>query len=245
MCCGRHPTTCSTAAGSGSSSAGSGATTIVDAPDYESLWQWSVTDLEGFWSAVWDFFDVPDHGRRTAALPERVMPGARWFPGARLNYVEQALRGDGVDADSVAVYARSQARPSLDLTWRGAARPGRPGPPGARRPRRRSRRPRCGVPAQHTRGPGGLPRRRRARGGLDQRAIEFGARSVIDRFEQVEPVVLVVAGGYRYGRKDIDRRDEVAAVRAALPTVRHVLDIEYGDWRVPDVGGLGGDRSTR
>ena len=63
-------------------------------------------------------------------------------------------------------------------------------------------------------------------------AVEFGPRSVIDRFGQVEPVVLLVAGGYRYGRKDVDRRAEVAEIVAALPSVRHVLDIEYGDWRV-------------
>ncbi len=63
-------------------------------------------------------------------------------------------------------------------------------------------------------------------------AIEFGPRSVIDRFGQVEPVVLLVAGGYRYGRKDVDRGAEVEEIVAALPSVRHVLDIEYGDWRV-------------
>ncbi len=63
-------------------------------------------------------------------------------------------------------------------------------------------------------------------------AIEFGARSVVDRFEQVEPVVLLVAGGYRYGTKDVDRRAEVEQVRAGLPSVRHVIDIEYGEWRV-------------
>ena len=63
-------------------------------------------------------------------------------------------------------------------------------------------------------------------------ALEFGPRSVVDRFDQVEPVVLLVAGGYRYGRKDVDRRAEVGEVVAGLPSVRHVLDIEYGDWRV-------------
>ena len=63
-------------------------------------------------------------------------------------------------------------------------------------------------------------------------ASEFGPRSVVDRFGQVEPVVLLVAGGYRYGRKDVDRRAEVDEIVAQLPSVRQVFDIEYGEWRV-------------
>ncbi len=89
----------------------------VEVRDHESLWQWSVTDLAGFWSAIWDFFEVTDHGRRTSVLPERVMPGAVWFPGSLLNYAEHALRGAGADDHTVAVHARSQARPDVQLTW--------------------------------------------------------------------------------------------------------------------------------
>ncbi|HEX9339380.1 MAG TPA: AMP-binding protein, partial [Pseudonocardiaceae bacterium] len=65
-------------------------------------------------------------------------------------------------------------------------------------------------------------------------ASEFGARGVVDRFAQLEPVVLLVAGGYRYGDKDIDRSAQVAEIRAGLPSVRHVIDIRYGTWRVED-----------
>jgi acetoacetyl-CoA synthetase len=205
----------------------------LDLPDYEALWRWSVTDLDGFWSAIWDFFDVTDHGQRTCALVERVMPGATWFPGALLNYAEHALRGAGRGDDSIAVQARSQARASVDLTWSEL-----------RDQVARARRvfSDLGVRAGD-RVAGYLPNTPEALiaflavAGLGavwtSAAIEFGARSVVDRFEQVEPVVLVVAGGYRYGRKDIDRRTEVADIRAGLPSVRHVLDIEYGDWRVP------------
>ncbi len=206
----------------------------LDLRDYESLWRWSVTDLAGFWSAIWDAFEVTDHGRRTAVLAERVMPGASWFPGARLNYAEHALRGAGAADGSVAVHARSQARPDSELSW------GRLRDQVAR--------------ARRVLADGGVRAGDRVAGYLPNTpealvaflaaaglgavwtscAIEFGAPSVIDRFEQVEPVVLVVAGGYRYGRKEIDRRGEVEQIRAALPSVRHVFDIEYGDWRVPD-----------
>ncbi|UQX86873.1 acetoacetate--CoA ligase [Jatrophihabitans telluris] len=204
----------------------------VELRDRDALWRWSVADLDGFWSAVWDYFDVVDHGRRTAVLDERIMPGARWFPGSLLNYAEQALRGAGAHDDSVAVLARSQSRPDLDLSWGDL-----------RRQVARARQVLVDLGVRSgDRVAGYLPNCPEALvaflavAGLGavwtSCALEFGPRSVIDRFGQVEPVVLLVAGGYRYGRKDVDRSAEVAEVVAALPTLTSVLDIEYGAWRV-------------
>jgi acetoacetyl-CoA synthetase len=204
----------------------------VDLRDHDALWRWSVDDLEGFWSAVWDFFEVTDHGSRASVLSERSMPGARWFTGSRLNYAEHALRGAGVDADDDAVVARSQTRPDLTLTWADL-----------RDQVARARRVLVDLGVRPgDRVAGYLPNCPEAlvaflaAAGLGaiwtSCASEFGPRSVIDRFDQVEPVVLLVAGGYRYGRKDVDRRAEVGEVVARLPSVRNVLDIEYGDWRV-------------
>jgi acetoacetyl-CoA synthetase len=203
----------------------------LDLSDHDGLWQWSVDDLDGFWSAIWEFFDVTDHGTRTSVLEERVMPGARWFTGSLLNYAEHALRGAGADDAALAVHARSQTWPDSSLTW------------GELRDQvARARRVLVdlGVRAGD-RVAGYLPNcpdavvAFLAASGLGavwtSCALEFGPRSVIDRFGQVEPVVLLVAGGYRYGRKDVDRRAEVAEIVAALPSVNHVLDIEYGDWR--------------
>ena len=209
----------------------------LDLRDHDALWRWSVEDLDGFWSAVWDFFAVVDHGERGAVLAQRTMPGAVWFPSALLNYAEQALRGagDGTE-DKAAVLGRSQARPDVDLTWREL-----------REQVARARRVLVdlGVKAGD-RVAGYLPNTPEAlvaflaAAGLGavwtSCAIEFGPRSVIDRFGQVEPVVLLVAGGYRYGAKPVDRRDQVAGIVAELPSVRHVLDIEYGEWRVPGAG---------
>ncbi|MFC6706698.1 acetoacetate--CoA ligase [Flexivirga alba] len=205
----------------------------IELAGHEELWQWSVDELEQFWSAIWDFFEVTDHGSREVVLERRIMPGARWFPGSLLNYAEQALKGCG-DDEAPAILARSQTRDDLDLTW-GELRDqvGR-----ARR-----------VLRDHGVGPGDrvagyLPNAPEAvvaflaAAGLGAIwtgcAIEFGSRSVIDRLGQVEPTVLLVAGGYAYGDKQVDRSEQIAAVRAEIPTIRTVFDIEYGDWRSPD-----------
>ncbi len=159
------------------------------------------------------------------------MPGATWFPGARLNYAEHLLR-QGQD-DELAVLGRSQTRPDMDLTFGGL--------------REQVARARA-VLAQLGVGPGDrvvgyLPNVPEAvvaflatasLGAIwASCASEFGARSVVDRFAQVEPVVLLVAGGYQYGDKVIDRRDEIDQIRARLSTVQHVIDIGYGPFRVP------------
>jgi len=59
---------------------------------YAELWQWSVDDLEAFWQAIWDYFDVRSSTPYERVLADRRMPGAKWFPGARLNYAEHVLR---------------------------------------------------------------------------------------------------------------------------------------------------------
>ncbi|MBO1754569.1 acetoacetate--CoA ligase [Allobranchiibius sp. CTAmp26] len=204
----------------------------VDLRDHDALWRWSVADLEDFWSAVWEFFEVHDHGARTSVLADRVMPGARWFTGSLLNYTEHALRGAGAKDSAVAIRGRSQTRADHDLTWGElrdqVARAARVLTdlgvgPGDRVAGYLPNCPEAVVAFLATAALGAV---------WSSCAIEFGPRSVVDRFGQIEPVVLFAAGGYRYGTKDVDRRDELDAITADLPTVRHVVDIEYGAWRV-------------
>jgi acetoacetyl-CoA synthetase len=200
---------------------------------HEELWRWSVEDLEGFWSAVWEFFGVHAHAPYDAVLAEPTMPGARWFPGALLNYAEHAL-GAASAPDEVAIVARSQTRPDLELTF-GELR--------ARVARLREVLVDLGV-RRGDRVAGYLPNVPEAvvaflaaasLGAVwASCACELGPRSVVDRFAQIEPTVLLVAGGYVYGEKPVERGEQVAEIRAALPSVRHVIDIEYGDWRVAD-----------
>ena len=207
---------------------------------YDELHRWSVEDLEGFWSAVAAFFDV-----RFATAPERVlgrreMPGAEWFPGATLNYAEHAVGLlDGSDADEVAVVAHSQTRPPVELTW-GQLR--------EQVARARAGLRRLGV-GRGDRVVAYLPNVPEtlvaflATASLGAVwagcAPEFGARSVVDRFGQIEPTVLLAVAGYGYGAKDVDRREQVAEIRAGLPTVRHVVHVPYGAGTLPDAVGWG------
>jgi acetoacetyl-CoA synthetase len=207
--------------------------------DYEGLHRFSVEDLDGFWSAVAEFFGV-----RFATPPQRVlgrreMPGAEWFPGATLNYAEHALGlvDAGENAAEVAVLAYSQTRDRHELTW-------------------------AQLREQVARARAGLQRLGVGRGdrvvaylpNIPETLVaflataslgavwascapEFGARSVVDRFGQIEPTVLLAIAGYGYGSKDVDRREQVAEIRAGLPTVRHVVHVPYGANTLPDALG--------
>jgi acetoacetyl-CoA synthetase len=204
-----------------------------DFADYDALWRWSVEDLEGFWGSVWDFFGVRAHAPYERVLGAREMPGAEWFPGARLNYAEHAL-GTDEDRDRVAVVARSQTREPIELTFGELREQVALARAGLRR---------LGV------GPGDrvaayLPNIPEtlvaflAAASLGATwaacAPEFGARSVLARFGQIEPKVLFAIGGYTYRDRTVDRRAQVAEIRAGLPTVEHVVHVPYGDNELPD-----------
>ena len=192
---------------------------------YEDLWRWSVDDLEGFWSSVWSFFGVRSSRPYDAVLSAAVLPGTTWFPGARLNYAERALATTG---DGVAVVARSQSRPERQLTWDelrdlvGRCRTGLASL-GVRRGDH--------VVAYLPNGPEALVAflATASLGAVWASCPpEFGTRSVIDRFGQLEPAVLLVTRGYRYGEKLIDRTAEVSTIVEALPTARAVVDVDHG-----------------
>ena len=77
----------------------------LDFASYDELWPWSVGDLEGFWSSIWDFYGIRARAPYERVLGSRAMPGAQWFPGAQLNYAEHLL-GTEADRDRLAVLAR-------------------------------------------------------------------------------------------------------------------------------------------
>ncbi|HZQ29381.1 MAG TPA: acetoacetate--CoA ligase [Acidimicrobiales bacterium] len=199
--------------------------------DYDAAWRWSVEDLEGFWAAVWDWFDVRSHTpyERVLAEGDRSMPGARWFPGATLNYAEHALRAPGE------VVSRSQTRPPVTLV---------PDELRDQVARARAGLQRLGV-GRGDRVAAYLPNiaetlvaflATASLGAVwSSCAPEFGTRSVVDRLRQIDPKVLLAVDGYRYGDKDVDRRNEVAAIRAELPSLEATVAVPYlGNGGIPD-----------
>ncbi|MGW5720077.1 acetoacetate--CoA ligase [Amycolatopsis sp. NPDC003865] len=199
--------------------------------DYAALHRWSVTDLDGFWTSIKEFFGVRFHSPATAVAGDRRMPGTAWFPGATLNYAEHALGGPGGE---VAVVAYSQTRDRAELTWdelRDQVARARAGlirlgvGRGDRVAAYLPNIPETVVAYLATASLGAV---------WASCAPEFGARSVVDRFGQIGPRVLLTVAGYRYGAKDVDRRAEVAEIRAGLPTVEHVVHVPYGEYDLPD-----------
>jgi acetoacetyl-CoA synthetase len=203
--------------------------------DYPALWEWSVAELEEFWTSIWEFFEVEASAPYSAVLPDREMPGARWFPGAELNYAQHLFRGKR-DED-VAVIHASELRDLDEMQW-GELR------------------------EQVARAAIGL---RELGVGRGDRVVaympnvpetlvafcaaasigatwsscspDFGARSVVDRFAQIEPKVLFAVDGYRYGGKDFDRLDVVAGLQREMPSLERTVVLPYLD-SSPDLSPL-------
>jgi acetoacetyl-CoA synthetase len=194
---------------------------------YEELWQWSVADPGRFWGTIWDYFGVIGHRGAGPELSGGPMPDVRWFPEATLNYAQNALRAAQTDPDRTAVVFRSEGGRRGGLTYGELARE-------VSRVRGTLRA--LGV-AKGDRVAAYLPNAPEALIGLLATASlgaiwsscspDFGARSVIDRFAQIGPKVLIAVDGYVYGGKSFDRSDEVARIAAALPGLEAVLMIDY------------------
>jgi acetoacetyl-CoA synthetase len=206
----------------------------LDLAGYHELWRWSVDELEAFWAGIWQFFHVEASKPYERVLGRREMPGAEWFPGARLSYAQHAFRGR--DDAEVAIRHASELRPLDEWTW-GELRARAGGVAAALR--ETGVRPGDRVAAYLP----NIPETIAAFLGCasigavwSSCAPEFGVRSVVDRFAQIEPKVLLAVDGYRYGGKDFDRGDALAALQRELPTVERTLVLPYlagGDWELP------------
>jgi acetoacetyl-CoA synthetase len=200
---------------------------------YDELWRWSVDDLRGFWGALWEFADVRSTTPYTAVLETEAMPGTQWFPGATLNYAEHALRRRG---SGTALVALSQTRDRIELSWdelRSRVAGVRAGlqaagvQAGDRVAAYLPNIPEAAIAFLATASLGAI---------WSSCAPEFGVQAVLDRFGQIEPTVLLVIDGYRYGSREIDRAEEVASIRAGLPSVRTTVMLRalHPDAPLPD-----------
>jgi acetoacetyl-CoA synthetase len=192
---------------------------------YGELWQWSVDHLDGFWSAIWEFFEVQADGDPSPVLGSREMPGAQWFPNTSLNYAEHVFAGK--DEAATAILHASELRELGELTWGDLRRQVAATAAGLRG---------LGV-GRGDRVVAYVPNIPEAIVAFLATASigavwsscspDFGPASVVDRFAQIEPKVLFAVDGYRYGGKDFDRREVVAQLQEAMPSLERTIVLPY------------------
>jgi acetoacetyl-CoA synthetase len=197
----------------------------IAADGYDELWRWSVENLDAFWASIWERFDVQAATPYERVLGSRTMPGAEWFPGARLNFAAHVFRDR--DADTVAIRHASELRPLAETTWGELEETTR----------------RLAA-SLHTSGVGPgdrvvayLPNVVEATAAVlacasigavwSSCSPDFGARSVLDRFAQIEPRVLLAVDGYRYGGRDHDRLDVVRQLQESIPSLERTVVLGY------------------
>lgn len=195
--------------------------------DYASLWQWSTDDIEAFWATIWDYFSVISDEPFVSVLGSREMTNARWFEGARVNYAEHLLRAEATRPDEIVFHHSSEIRPLARMTWRELGTQVRTlatqlralgVQPGDRVVSYMPNIPETAVAMFAAVSIGAV---------WSSAAPEFGVRTVVERFSQIQPKVLFAADGYRFAGKDIARSAEVEAMAAELPTLQTVVWLDY------------------
>jgi len=196
-------------------------------PDYKTLWRWSNDEHEAFWRAIWDYAGiVGERGERTL-IDGHKMPGARWFPDARLNFAENLLASRGDDDAADALVFRGEDRDRRHVTFRELT---------AMTSRMAAALQASGVIAGDRVAAyiPNLPEAIIAMLGVTSFGAvwsscspDFGVRGVLDRFGQIEPRVLVTVDGYWYNGKALPIVDKVAQIVGELPTVERVIVIPY------------------
>lgn len=197
----------------------------LDVTDYDALWDWSATHVEDFWTSIWDFFDIEASQQPTQVLSSHVMPGARWFVGAELNYAEHVFRN--ATSDYPAIIFQSEVQPLVEITWDELARKVASIATALRR---------MGV-GRGDRVAGYIPNIPQATiaflacasiGAIwSSCSPDFGSPSVIDRFTQIEPKVLFAVDGYAYGGKTFARHATIKELQQALPTLEQTILVPY------------------
>jgi acetoacetyl-CoA synthetase len=220
---------------------------------YDELWRWSVRDVDAFWSALAEYFAVRFHSPPRAVL-EGTMPTARWFPGATLNYAEHVLgRVDAPRSGSGAPKGETQTPAIVFVAEDGARAELSLSELESLVARARTGLERFGV-RRGDRVAALLPNRPEtvalflAAASLgavfSSAAPEFGTKSILDRFQQIEPKVLVAVDGYRYGGKWFDRSADLRAILSGLPTLAGSVVLPSAPSALPS-GAVSFDEFTR
>ncbi|MBU8906160.1 acetoacetate--CoA ligase [Desertibacillus haloalkaliphilus] len=188
---------------------------------YTDLWKWSVDELEEFWESIWDYCGVKAESNFQNVLSDRKMPGATWFEGARLNYAENIFTK--YQEDKTAIYFRSEHIRSKELSWKeleekvasvahqlrqlGVKR-------GDRVAAYMPNIPETVIAFLATASIGAI---------WSSCSPDFGTNSVVDRFKQIEPVVLFAIDGYYYNGKVYDKRSVVNELQEELDSLQHTI----------------------
>ncbi|WP_047983063.1 acetoacetate--CoA ligase [Ornithinibacillus californiensis] len=194
--------------------------------DYSSLWEWSVDDVEAFWESIWEYFEIQSTGDYHNVLSSYQMPGARWFEGTKVNYTEHIFKN--YKKDKTAIIHTSEVRTkNNEVTWEKLYQDT--------------------AALQQTLKDLGVQKGDRvvayipniyeslvalfataSLGAIWSSASpDFGKQSVIDRFKQIEPKVMITVDGYRYGGKEFDRMEVVKEIQAELTTLEATIAIPY------------------
>ena len=194
--------------------------------NYASLWQWSVDDMDAFWSAIWAFFDVQADGDASTVLGARAMPGAQWFPDTQLNYAEHAFRY--ASEVSPAIISRREGTEPIENSWRelgvkvgalAAYLKSIDVNPGDRVVSFMPNIPETVIAFLACASIGAV---------WSSCSSEMGTSVVLDRFRQIEPKVLFAVDGYSYNGRMFDRNDAVQELIRELPSIQHVVHCSSG-----------------
>ncbi|ASN03521.1 acetoacetate--CoA ligase [Virgibacillus necropolis] len=193
--------------------------------DYHLLWKWSVDNLELFWGSLWEYFHIQSKENYQSVLTTHKMPGAEWFKGSTVNYTEHIFRNR--DRRKPAIIHTSEIREKSEVSW----------------DRLYQETAALQLTLKHL----GVEKGDRivayvaniyesvvaflataSIGAIWSSASpDFGTESVIDRFKQIEPKVMITVDGYRYSGKDFDRTDVVKSIQSELPTLEATIAIPY------------------
>lgn len=195
---------------------------------YDDLWSWSVTDLEDFWESIYQFFNVQSHSdyQQVIIKPDRGMIGTRWFDGATVNYAEHIFRHQTPERPALLIASEKQPVPQ-EISWA-----------------QLTRQVAAVVAFLHQSGvgvgdrvvavlPNGLEAvvaflATNAVGAIwSSCSADFGTTSIVDRFQQIEPKMLIATDGYTYNGKPIDKTDAMRELRLSLPTLQRVIWVPY------------------
>ena len=213
--------------------------------DYDALYEWSVAEIEQFWQALWDFVEIRCSEPATGVLTERAMPLADWFPGSRLNFAQNLLRGRDGDVAIVHVhesgtetriaYGELRRRVAWMAAWLRANNVGVGDRVAAFLPNC----PEAIIGMLAASSVGAI---------WSSCSPDFGFQGVMDRFGQIQPKVLIACNGYSYGTKRFDTRAKVEQLVKALPDLHQVVWVESLDGLAPASGAawhdiMGGDET--